>query len=733
MKLDLEQAESFLRLIDPVAQTFTLQTFDDDRTRKTSKFAGVFELDTFTPELLSLHADGAGVYLTVNQTDGKGRKSQNITRIRAVWQEDDDGFEGEFPLPPSLEVETSEGHYHRYWFVADDWPADVQGRADFAAVMQRMVTDYGCDKNAKDLCRVLRVPGFYHRKGQPRMVCIVGGNRERYTRAQILKAFPPPAEERPKYVNGHANGRSRHEEVERIRDALRAIPSDDYDTWLKCGMAIKSELGDAGFSLFHEWSQTSIKFGDKECRLKWASIKPTGGVTIATLFALAGERGRRGGTSRTAGTASPGTSQTSKGPTIDDFYAYLPDHKFIHKPTGALWPAKSVDETLVAPDQRSKPSVWLDRNRPVHALSWLPGEPPLVENTIVTENGRLRHLGCHTFNRYVIPNVPVGDPDLAGPWLDHIKDLYGDEGVNLIVPRLAHRVQRPAEKINHAMVWGGDPGIGKDTILAPVRYVIGEANMAEASPQDLTGKFTSFKRAIILRISEARDLGEVNRYALHEHTKTLLAAPPETLTVNEKFLPGYSIPNVVFVIFTTNHPDALYLPADDRRHLVLWSDLPASPEQDASAQAMHAWYARGGNAHVAAYLHAYDLSKFNPKAPPPKTTAFWQMVNADRGSADNDLADVLEDELGKPAVVTLEMIRRRASVGLVEWLDNPQNYRATPKRMAKCGYVLVPNPDDEKRGRWKRTIGGKSRRITIYGRHDLTDSERLRLAQQFQP
>ena len=280
---------------------------------------------------------------------------------------------------------------------------------------------------------------------------------------------------------------------------------------------------------------------------------------------------------------------------------------------------------------------------------------------------------------------------------------------------------------------GGDTGIGKDTILAPVRYVIGEANMAEASPQDLTGKFTSFKRAIILRISEARDLGEVNRYALHEHTKTLLAAPPETLTVNEKFLPGYSIPNVVFVIFTTNHPDALYLPADDRRHLVLWSDLPGIAKQDASAQAMHAWYARGGNAHVAAYLHAYDLSKFNPKAPPPKTTAFWQMVNADRGSADNDLADVLEDELGKPAVVTLEMIRRRASVGLVEWLDNPQNYRATPKRMAKCGYVLVPNPDDEKRGRWKRTIGGKSRRITIYGRHDLTDSERLRLAQQFQP
>ena len=35
----------------------------------------------------------------------------------------------------------------------------------------------------------------------------------------------------------------------------------------------------------------------------------------------------------------------------------------------------------------------------------------------------------------------------------------------------AHRVQRPWEKINHALVLGGLQGIGKDTILEPVAYV----------------------------------------------------------------------------------------------------------------------------------------------------------------------------------------------------------------------------------------------------------------------
>lgn len=293
MKADLAQAREFLQLIDPMAQTFTLQTFDDDRARKASKFAGIFELGTFTPELLHLHESGAGVYLTINQTDGQGRRSQNIIRIRAVWQEDDDGFEGEFPLDPSLVVETSEGHYHRYWFVADDWPADTKGRDDFASVMQRMVADYGCDKNAKDLCRVLRLPGFYHCKGEPRMVSIVGGNQQRYTRAKILEAFPPVPEQKSKHANGYAKSvwKPQSEEGERIRAALQAIPSDDYDTYLSIGMALKAELGDGGFDPWRAWAMRSAKFDESECRRKWASIEPTGGVTIATLFGHARDHG----------------------------------------------------------------------------------------------------------------------------------------------------------------------------------------------------------------------------------------------------------------------------------------------------------------------------------------------------------------------------------------------------------------------------------------------------------
>ena len=90
-------------------------------------------------------------------------------------------------------METSPGHYHRYWLVDGDWPADEQGRKDFAGVMATMVAAYGSDKGAKDISRVLRVPGFLHRKNpdEPHMVAIVGGCRRRYTRAESSPPFRP--------------------------------------------------------------------------------------------------------------------------------------------------------------------------------------------------------------------------------------------------------------------------------------------------------------------------------------------------------------------------------------------------------------------------------------------------------------------------------------------------------------------------------------------------------------
>src|SRR4029077_15503342 len=91
-----------------------------------------------------------------------------------------------------------------------------------------------------------------------------------------------------------------------------------------------------------------------------------------------------------------------------------------------------------------------------------------------------------------------------------------------------------AEKINHALVLGGAQGIGKDTALEPVKRAIGPWNFAEVSPQHMLGRFNGYLKSVILRVSEARDLGEFDRFKFYDHLKSYIAAPPDVLRIDEK-------------------------------------------------------------------------------------------------------------------------------------------------------------------------------------------------------
>ena len=74
---------------------------------------------------------------------------------------------------------------------------------------------------------------------------------------------------------------------------------------------------------------------------------------------------------------------------------------------------------------------------------------------------------------------------------------------------------------------GGLQGIGKDSLLEPIKQAVGPWNFSEVSPQQVLGRFNAFLKSVILRVSEARDLGDVDRFAFYDHTKSLTAAPPD--------------------------------------------------------------------------------------------------------------------------------------------------------------------------------------------------------------
>lgn len=442
---------------------------------------------------------------------------------------------------------------------------------------------------------------------------------------------------------------------------------------------------------------------------------------------------------------------------VRNFWSNPQDGDYIFELTGAHWPRASVNRVVekvrISKSETIPAATWLDGARRVDAKTWAPGEDRIIEGKVPQETGWLHAPGVRTYNEYRPPTIDeTGDPSLAGPWRDHVVRLFPNEHDHL-VQWLAHRVQHPGVKVNHAIVMGGAQGIGKDTILQPVLAAVGASNYAEVSPSQITGKFNAFFKNTIVVVSEVRDTGEFTRFDLYELTKTHTSSPPEFIQIEEKYEKAHHIPNVVGLIYTTNHRiGSMYLPPGDRRHFVGWSEVTAEALKAEFGQDyfdnLWRWLEEeGGNAHVAAYLRALDLTNFDPKAPPPKTEAFWAMVHAFQSEESQELADVIE-QLGSPDVLTLRMLDDAYAVqsntyDFSEFRENRQeprpadyrretfwqdrkNRRRIPFLMDEVGYVVVRNPST-KDGRWKVN----RENTTIYARNALPVQERLAAAMAF--
>jgi hypothetical protein len=436
-------------------------------------------------------------------------------------------------------------------------------------------------------------------------------------------------------------------------------------------------------------------------------------------------------------TQSPATLPS--GTTLDDLCSYAPSRCCIYLPCKTMWPNASVDDridpqVLLKPDgtpvtnAKGKivmipASEWLAKNRSVEALTWDPGKPEFIPGCVVVDGGYIDKPGATTLNFYrPPPNIELGDAAQAEPWVKHWHTIYPDDA-NHIIAWLACRVQRPGDKINHALVLGGAPKIGKDTLLEAVVRTVGEWNFQNIKLNHLVSKNNAYSKALIVRLSEARDVGEqghIDRYRLYDHMKDMLVIPPDTIRVNEKYISEYYVLNRFGMVVSTNYRDAFYLRPDDRRHYVAFSERRGEEFPAKFWNKFWAWYESGGFAHVAALLYQHDLSNFDPKAEPRKTNAFWDMVQADRGATFGELGDAI-DALGNPPALTLDELM--AVAPSLEWLRDPSKRRATSHQLTECQYLNTRNPV-AKDGLWK--IGG--RRQAIYARSELTPEQRVDVA-----
>lgn len=184
-QIDIAEAERFIKALSPDG-VVTFQTFDDSGNGK--KFLARIRhgsLHEFSDELVSLNEAGAGIFFMVNQGNGEGRSAKNVQSVRALFL-DMDGSPvepvHESKLPPHIISETSQGRYHAYWLV-DEFPLE-----EFKSAQIALADKFQGDKSVNDLPRVMRIPGFYHKKGIPFQSKILDiQNFEKYTHREMIE------------------------------------------------------------------------------------------------------------------------------------------------------------------------------------------------------------------------------------------------------------------------------------------------------------------------------------------------------------------------------------------------------------------------------------------------------------------------------------------------------------------------------------------------------------------
>jgi hypothetical protein len=244
---------------------------------------------------------------------------------------------------------------------------------------------------------------------------------------------------------------------------------------------------------------------------------------------------------------------------------------------------------------------------------------------------------------------PVPVPGDIQPWVAHLERMIPDKRErDHVLDVMAFKIQHPNRKINHAILHGGNPGSGKDTLWAPFFWAIGGPSLKNVSlvrNEEISSQWGYALETEVLVVNELRQSEAKDRRALENTLKPLIAAPPEYLSVQRKGLAPYDLVNRLQVIAFSNERVAINLPSDDRRWFVIWSDALRMSDTDGAA--IWAWLESGGKSAVAAWLYQRNVAAFNPGATPFLTEAKAIMVEAGMSGAESFLVDLMRNRLGE--------------------------------------------------------------------------------------
>ncbi|MCD9027729.1 AAA family ATPase [Luteimonas sp. BDR2-5] len=275
-------ASRFLSALDSTAGTFAFRTFADNRKGGGKNYTGT--LAEHFDALAAANAAGDGVFVVVNEG---GHKAADIARVRAVFV-DLDGTPLDAvrrcDLVPHVAVESSPGRFHAYWRV------DGLSLDEFASLQRAIAARFEGDKSVNDLPRVMRLPGFQHRKGEPFPVRIIHRHdgapysadivRRQFGQASAAPLVAAPVAPAAPVAGAHAILPAPFAaalpavpplDAEAVDRALRFLPAGDAALWRRVTCALRA-YGEAGRVIWDAWSRTApAAYNEAGNRAVWAA------------------------------------------------------------------------------------------------------------------------------------------------------------------------------------------------------------------------------------------------------------------------------------------------------------------------------------------------------------------------------------------------------------------------------------------------------------------------------
>ena len=304
--------------------------------------------------------------------------------------------------------------------------------------------------------------------------------------------------------------------------------------------------------------------------------------------------------------------------------------------------------SIHAPNTKVEASICFDQNRQTMGAKALVGITYAAgESVLVARDGDL-YGNRWRDARPDVSSVVASDESIS-PWLEHCQKLIPEsEELDHILNIMAFKVQHPEIKINHAVLHGGDEGSGKDTMWAPFIWAVCGSHLKNRGIMDnnsINSQWGYQLESEILLINELKEPDAAARRQLANQLKPIIAAPPEMLPINRKGLHPYMMANRVFVLAFSNDPVPISLASQDRRWFCVWSS--ATRMDPSEAKKMWDWYRKGGFELISAWLHARDISQFNPSAPPMMTEFKANLVEHGMSMAESYLVEMLRNRVGE--------------------------------------------------------------------------------------